>query len=85
MAARVVPISVTSDHDLLVRLDTKLDTLATQLTEARTLVSNKVDAAAFEPRISKLETKVDWNSKTTYMLIGGLMVAEFVFKYLAGK
>jgi DNA-binding response OmpR family regulator len=46
---------ISNDHDLLVRLDVKLDLVSIQLNEARALVAAKADSAALEPRLSKIE------------------------------
>lgn len=45
----------TTDHDLLVRLETKLDGVTSQLSEARGLLSTKADSS----RVEKLEKQLD--------------------------
>ncbi len=53
-------VGSTTDHDLLVRLDTKLDLVSIQLNEARVKMGMKADSA----RVDKLERLVDGKSES---------------------
>lgn len=68
------------DHDLLVRLDTKLDQLSADFREMKTSLSGKADAA----RVDKLESQVEDTKRRLYMMAGGLVVIEALLRY-AGK
>lgn len=71
-----------SDHDLLVRLDVKLDLVSLQLNEARVQMVGKAETAQLEPRLSKIEQRVEFSQKTTYMIVGGLMVVQVLLRFL---
>jgi hypothetical protein len=81
------------DHDLLVKLDVKLDMMAATLNEARLSVGGKADSAQIEQRISKLESttndrftrgdnKHDALSIKVYMLVGGVVAIEVLLKFI---
>lgn len=73
---------ISNDHDLLVRLDVKLDLVSVQLNEARVLVAAKADRETLEPRLVKIETAL---SSVTIKLaaIGGFLAAiQFVLKFI---
>jgi CheY-like chemotaxis protein len=70
------------DHDLLVRLDTKLDLLSVQVNEVRVQVASKADMSTIEPRIAKIEARLDSQQRTVYMMLGGLAVLEVFLKFL---
>jgi CheY-like chemotaxis protein len=74
--------TTSNDHDLLVRLDTKLDLLSVQLNEVRVQVAGKADAATLDPRIAKLEQRLESQQRTVYMMLGGLAVLELLLKFL---
>ena len=71
-----------SDHDLLVRLDTKLDLVSIQFNEVRTQMVGKADHALVDARIGKVETKLDFVLRNMYMFGGALLAVELVLKYL---
>ncbi len=78
---------LSNDHDLLVRLDVKLDLVSVQLNEARVLVAAKADRETLEPRFVKIEKDLDecrkkqeWTTNRMYMIVGGLVVLEVLLK-----
>lgn len=73
-------MSESSDHDLLVRLDVKLDLVSLQLNEARVQMVGKAETAQLEPRLGKIEQRVESSQKTMYMIVGGLMVVEVLIR-----
>lgn len=71
-----------SDHDLLVRLDVKLDLVSLQLNEARVQMVGKAETSVLEPRLVKLEQRVEASQKTMAMIVGGLIVADALLRFL---
>ena len=74
---------VLDDHDLLVRLDAKLDGLSTQFSEVKATIHQKADTVRVEKLdllVDKLETRLDSNEHKLYMLLGGVAVLEVVLK-----
>jgi hypothetical protein len=70
-----------SDHDLLVRIDVRLDMVTVQLNEARALVSAKADQETLEPRLTKIEGRLDSVILKVAMIAGGLIVIEALFNH----
>lgn len=74
-----MPLSTPSnDHDLLVRLDTKLDALSAAFAKVETAVANKADTS----RVEKLENQVDGMRSKIYSATGGLAVLQCVIHFL---
>ncbi len=65
------------DHDLLVRLDTKLDVLAVSFNEVRLSVGAKAETV----RLEKLEHVVTDIQKKVYWAAGILTAAQFAAHY----
>lgn len=62
----------TRDHDLLVRLDTKLDALSALFTEVRMSVSAKAESS----RVDAIEKLVNAINNKIYSAMGGLAVLQ---------
>lgn len=71
-------VKANPDHDLLVRLDTKLDVLAISFNETRLAVGSKAEAA----RLEKLEVAVDGIKAKIYWAAGALTAAQFAIHFL---
>ncbi len=69
------------DHDLLVRLDAKLDVLSASFGEMKSSVSGKADAQ----RVDKLEIRQEATERKMYMIVGGLAALEFALKWWTAK
>jgi hypothetical protein len=67
-----------SDHDLLVRLDGKVDGLSVLVGELRADLPRKADAH----RVDKLESELDTVKARLYALTGGLAALQAVFHWL---
>lgn len=67
-----------NDHDLLVRLDTKLDQLSTDFREVKESVRGKADSL----RVEKVETRLDETQRKLYMISGGLIVVESLLRWI---
>jgi CheY-like chemotaxis protein len=79
--SRTMP-DISNDHDVLIRVETKLDLVSVQLAEVRGQISGKVEQAVLEPRLAKVEAKAEAMEKKMYMIIGGLIVIEILLKLL---
>lgn len=74
-------LAAPNDHDLLVRLDTKLDALTASFQEVKTALASKADAS----RVEKLENVVEGIRSKVYTAAGGLAVLQFVIHLLWPK
>jgi CheY-like chemotaxis protein len=81
VTSRSMP-EISNDHDLLVRLDVKLDLVSVQLNEARVLLAAKADRETIEPRLQKIESSVADLGRKVAMIVGGLLVIEVALKFL---
>jgi hypothetical protein len=73
------------DHDLLVRLDTKLDALTAAFQELKTTVNSKADSsrvARLEERADNQDKRLDGHDKKLAMFAGGWLVFEALAKIL---
>lgn len=61
------------DHDLLVRLDEKMDSVQAAVAELKKSTDDKVD---------KIDGRLDETRKRVWMIMGGCLVAEFVIGLL---
>lgn len=61
------------DHDLLVRLDEKMDTVQAAVAELKKDTIDKVE---------KLESRLDATRVRVWMITGGCLVAEFILGLL---
>jgi hypothetical protein len=66
-----------NDHDLLVRLDTKLDALSLSFAEVKIAVAAKADAS----RVEKLEASVEVLKTKAYGAAGALAALQFVLHW----
>lgn len=71
-----MPAQQMNDHDLLVRLDTKLDALTGTIGEMKTALPLKADAG----RVDKLEARVERSDRKLYTIAGGLAAAELFLR-----
>ena len=74
---RPLLVDATSDHDLLVRLDAKLDALSVQFSEVRSSVSTKAEAG----RVDRLEAQINSMEHKVYMATGGLLSLQIILKF----
>ena len=80
------------DHEMLIRLDTKLDALKESvaevkesLSEVNQAVATKADVTAvdkLEQRIDKLEEAQEKDRQKLWMILGGLGMGQFVLTRL---
>lgn len=66
-----------NDHDLLVRLDTKMDTLGGQIAEVKASLDKKAESG----RVDKLEDAVEQIRSKIYYATGGLAVLQVVLRW----
>jgi hypothetical protein len=71
-------MQVNNDHDLLVRVDTKLDMLAGSFSE----VKNSVNTKAENTRVDKLENRMELTERKVYMATGGIVVLQVLLSVL---
>ncbi len=74
-----------NDHDLLVRLDTKLDALTAGFQDLKLTVNSKADSTRvdrLESRADGQDKRLDGHDKKLAMFAGGLIVFEFVARFL---
>jgi hypothetical protein len=83
-----------NDHDLLVRLDTKLDTLSTLFAEVRSGLALKADASRVEKLEAQISTKANWDraeklegkvealQMKVYMACGAVALLQFGLHWL---
>jgi hypothetical protein len=67
-----------NDHDLLVRLDTKLDRMSDDFKEVKDSVRGKAEII----RVEKIELRLDDTQRKLYMVTGGLVVVEALLRWI---
>lgn len=73
------------DHDLLVRLDTKLDALSLSFQELKATVNSKADISRvdrLEERSDLQDRRLDAHDRKLAMFAGGCLVFEVVSRFL---
>ena len=76
-----MPPSQLDDHDLLIRLDAKLDALSAAFADIKTSLSGKAEGThltELKVRVDKLEGRTGNSEKKIAMIAGGLIVIDVV-------